>query len=566
MSNLKLRPEVEILLCCVRPRTPENDQRIQSLLDQGVNWSDLLACSLQHKLGPMLHERLHALHPAGITREQEEALAKLATSAAARSFAFLNEMLRVCSLFNAAGIPAVPFKGPALGWLAYPNFSQRTCSDLDLIVPQRFIPAAMQLVQSHGYRPLFDAIEAEAGQDRPAPGQYAFMTSSRQLALELHTERTLRYFSRPIDLEAMSSRLITLEIAGQSVRTFSVEDLLVMLSVHGAKHFWERLAWIVDIGQLVTTCEVHWEVLEQIADRTKSTRLLLLGLYLAHEVLDVSLPEPVLERARADAEVRWLAGKVFEQLASNSNSSFGVVPRAIYRLRASDGRWRGLRQLVRLSLSPTESDRKTVRLPGFLMPLYAFVRPLRLLREYGLGLDRRAKPDLAIYLPTPPEIIEQMLRLADISPRDVLCDLGCGDGRIVVDAAKKYGIRAIGVDINPRRIAEARANARHAGVEELVEFVLGDAKKVDFSEASVVILFLGAEGNLRLADRLRAELRDGSRIISRDFDIYGWPPERSEEHTTANGASVVLHRWVIKKTERESVEAVPVPPKTTSSK
>ena len=566
MSNLGLRPEVQILLCCATARTPGSDQRIQLLFDQGINWSDLLACSIQHKLGPLLHERLHALHPAGVTREQQESLAKLGSNAAARSFAFLSEMLRLCSLFEASGIPAIPFKGPALAWLAYPNFSQRTCSDLDLIVPQRYIPAAMSLVQSHGYRPLFDAIEAEAGQDRPAPGQYAFMTSSRQLALELHTERTLRYFSRPIDLQAMSSRLITLEIAGQAVRTFSVEDLLVMLSVHGAKHFWERLAWIVDIAQLVTTCEVHWELLDQIADQTKSTRLLLLGLYLAHEVLGVSLPEHVLERARADARVRWLTGKVLEQLASNSNTNFGVLPRAIFRLRASDTRWRGLRQLVRLSLSPTESDRSTVRLPGFLAPLYALVRPLRLLREYGFGFDRGVKPDLAIYQPTQPEIIEQMLRLADISPGDVLCDLGCGDGRIVVDAAKTYGIRAIGVDINPRRIAEARANARQAGVEELVEFVLGDAKTVDFSEASVVVLFLGAEGNLRLAERLRAELRDGSRIISRDFEIYGWPPERSEEHTTANGASVVLHRWTIKKKERESMESALVPPKTASSK
>ena len=561
-----MRPEFEIVLCSLRARTSENDFRIQQLLDQGVNWSELLACAIEHKLAPQVYERIRAVDPSDLTRAQQESLAAVGQNIVKRNFAFLNEMLCIYELFQREGIPAIPFKGPALAWLAYPNFSQRTCADLDFILPQNCIPNAVPLLQSNGYRPLFDAAEADAGQDRPAPGQYAFVADRQRLVLELHTERTLRYFSRPIDLEAMSSRLITVEIAGRSVRTFSVEDLLVMLSVHGAKHFWERLAWIVDIAQLVTTCEVHWELLDQIADQTKSTRLLLLGLYLAHEVLGASLPEPVLERARADAQVRWLTGKVLEQLASNSNTNFGVLPRAIFRLRASDSRWRGLRQLVRLSLSPTESDRSTVRLPGFLTPLYALVRPLRLLREYGFGFDRRAKPDLAIYLPTQPEIIEQMLRLADISPRDVLCDLGCGDGRIVVDAAKKYGIRAIGVDINPRRIAEARANARQAGVAQLVEFVLGDAKTVDFSEASVVILFLGAEGNLRLADRLRAELRDGSRIISRDFEIYGWPPERSEEHTTANGALVVLHRWTIKKTERESVESALAPPKTTSSK
>ena len=536
------------------------------MLERGVNWSDLLACSIQHRLGPFLHERLRAIPPAGITEDQQGALAGVAAAAARRSFAFLNEMLRLYRLFEAAGIPAIPFKGPALAWLAYPNFSQRTCSDLDLIVPQRYIPAAVSLVQSNGYRPLFDAMEVEVSHDRPAPGQYAFMTTGRQLALELHTERTLRYFSRPIDLEAMRARLITLKIADREVRTFSVEDLLVMLCVHGAKHFWERLAWIVDIAQLVTTCEVHWELLLQIADQTRSRRLLLLGLYLAHDLLGAPLPEPFLGRAQNDAHVRWLAGKVREQFADNSNTNFGVLPRAFFRLRSSDGRWQGLRQLIRLSASPTETDRSTIKLPGFLAPLYALVRPFRLLREYGFGLNRRAKPDLAIYEPTPPEVVEQMLCLADISTGDVLYDLGCGDGRIVVAAAKKYGIRAIGMDISPTRIAEARANARKHGVEDRVQLILGDAKVADLRGATVVTMFLGADGNLRLADRLRSQLRLGARIVSRNFQIYGWEPDRTENRVTDGGTSTSLYLWTIKKPERESVKAAFVPPKAASSK
>ena len=106
-------------------------------------------------------------------------------------------------------------------------------------------------------------------------------------------------------------------------------------------------------------------------------------------------------------------------------------------------------------------------------------------------MNRRSKPDLAIYQPTPQEIVDQMLRLADISPGDVLYDLGCGDGRIVVAAAEKYGIRAVGVDINPARIAEARENARRHGVEKRVQFILGDAKKADFSDATVITMYLG---------------------------------------------------------------------------
>jgi precorrin-6B methylase 2 len=209
--------------------------------------------------------------------------------------------------------------------------------------------------------------------------------------------------------------------------------------------------------------------------------------------------------------------------------------------------------LARLGLSPTESDRQTIQLPGFLSPLYTLVRPFRLLREYGLGLmDRRVKPDLAVFIPTPQEVVEQMLRLADVAPGDILYDLGCGDGRIVVTAAEKYGIRAVGVDINPARIAEARMNARRHGVENRVQFVLGDAKQADFREATVVMMYLGSDGNLRLADQLRSQLRSGTRIVSRDFQIYGWEPERSEDRLMSNGVSTSLYRWTIQHEKPES--------------
>jgi precorrin-6B methylase 2 len=139
-----------------------------------------------------------------------------------------------------------------------------------------------------------------------------------------------------------------------------------------------------------------------------------------------------------------------------------------------------------------------------------------------------------------------MLRLTEISPNDVLYDLGCGDGRIVVMAAEKYGIRAVGVDINPRRIAEAKENARRHGVEDRVQFLLGDAKQLDVSAATVVTLYLGADGNLRLAGRLRSQLRPGARIVSRNFQIYGWPPEQMESHVSPNGIETSLYLWRIK--------------------
>jgi hypothetical protein len=385
----KMRPELELVICSARPNSPENDERIRELLGKGLNWTDVLAYASEHKLGAFLRERLSALDSAWLPPDQKKKLDELGRELAKNNLAYMGEMLWLCGTFEAAGIPAIPFKGPALAWFAYPNFAHRTCVDLDFILPQRYIPEAKELLEHNGYAPQFDPIEAQAGAHRPAPGQYAFAPSGKRSHVELHTERTLRYFSRPLDLDEINSRVIHLEIGGRNLRTFSVEDQLVMLCVHGAKHFWERLAWIMDIAQLIAAREVDWPLLTETASKMESTRVLLLGLDLAHTLFDAPLPAQLLDEIGRDRAVRDLAEKVYERYAGISDQSAGVLHRAVFRFRLRDGIRQGLRHTLHLALSPTESDRQAVGLPCWLTPLYMLVRPWRLLREYGLGSKRR---------------------------------------------------------------------------------------------------------------------------------------------------------------------------------
>jgi hypothetical protein len=245
------------------------------------------------------------------------------------------------------------------------------------------------MLESAGFSPQFDPREAHAGQDRSAPGQYSFLSHPQKILVEFHTERTLRYFPTPIDLQDLSSRLMTVEIGGQQLRTFSIEDTLVMLCVHGAKHFWERLGWVLDIAKLATAQRVDWTLASQIAAKMESTRVFLLGLYLAHDLFEAPLPGQLLEEIDRDRTVQELGEQVYQQYAGISDPSAGVLPRAVFRFRSRDGIGQGLRHTLRLAMSPTESDRKTVRLPRWLTPLYMLVRPWRLLREYGSGMKRR---------------------------------------------------------------------------------------------------------------------------------------------------------------------------------
>ena len=161
-----------------------------------------------------------------------------------------------------------------------------------------------------------------------------------------------------------------------------------------------------------------------------------------------------------------------------------------------------------------------------------------------LAQTKRADaPQLAPYVPTPQDVVDRMLVLAGVQKSDFVFDLGCGDGRIPVTAAKTYGARGLGVDIDPVRIAEANANAKAAGVAHLVSFKLQDALKTDVSSATVVTTYLLSASNLRLRPILTKTMKPGSRIITHNFSMGDWAPEKSDTFTDADGRSRTIYLY-----------------------
>jgi len=155
-------------------------------------------------------------------------------------------------------------------------------------------------------------------------------------------------------------------------------------------------------------------------------------------------------------------------------------------------------------------------------------------------IDRGERNPDVIFVPTPQEVVDDMLRLANVRKGDVLYDLGSGDGRIPVTAAKRYGVRAVGIDIDPERIREARENARRNGVEPLVQFRMEDLFKADFRDATVITLYLLPDLNVKLRPKLLRELKPGTRIVSHQFDMGSWKPDKKLE---SNGRTVYF--WVV---------------------
>ena len=150
---------------------------------------------------------------------------------------------------------------------------------------------------------------------------------------------------------------------------------------------------------------------------------------------------------------------------------------------------------------------------------------------------------LAPYVPTPQDVVDRMLTLAGVTEEDTIYDLGCGDGRIVITAASRFGARGVGIDFDPQRIAESNANAARANVEHLVEFIEQDAMQVDVSDATVVTLYLLSSSNEKLRPILTRQLRPGARIVSHAFSMGNWTADTIDRFEDARGNTRTLYLW-----------------------
>lgn len=175
-----------------------------------------------------------------------------------------------------------------------------------------------------------------------------------------------------------------------------------------------------------------------------------------------------------------------------------------------------------------QSRRKILR--GSAALAFAHSWPLGLIgAAHAQAQDEIARPLDVPYVPTPLPVVDAMLDMAQVSKPDIVYDLGCGDGRIVVRAATRFGCQGVGVDLNPERVKEAKANAARARVSELTRFEVGDVFEFDFSAASVVTMYLLPSVNLKLRPRLLKELKPGTRLVSHDFHMGDWAAERTRE-------------------------------------
>jgi hypothetical protein len=392
------RPEAELLLCCARTvRTSETEAQINALIREGIDWGYLLRTARRHGVAPLLYRHLEAACPQAVPEGVIGTLRDHFRANSVRNLSLTGELLRLLEAFEARGIPAVPYKGPALAVSAYSNLALREFIDLDILVHRQDVAGAKEVLASMGYRARYRLPRAQEEAYLRSKYEHPFTRDDGKVLLELHWELAERYFL-PFDNERLWGRLEPVALGGKDVRTFSPEDTLLILCVHGAQHAWERLGWICDVAELVRVRQedMGWEEVIAQASALGGDRILLLGLCLASDLLGVPLPERVAQRVRADSTAKELVERTREQLFRETDRPAGFLEGYegapafhTLHLRVKGSLREKIRYFVRKATILTGEDWSVRALPRVLFPLYYVLRLVRLTKKYGPRILKR---------------------------------------------------------------------------------------------------------------------------------------------------------------------------------
>jgi Uncharacterised nucleotidyltransferase len=374
------RQEWNALLECASPHS--DAPRLAELI-QHLDWQLLLPLAEEHGVLGHLAASLRKLEKLATPPEFQKALSERQRDQALRSLRLTAGLFRVLDCFAANGIAALVVKGPVLSAQAYGDHAMRSYGDIDLLVRHCDIRRATELMIASGYQAKVPLVAIDAGK---IPGQYLFRSPDSQLVVELHNDHTLRYFPRRLPLEKCFARQIGVSLDGRQVPALCVEDELVLICIHGAKHFWERLIWIADVAALVTRqSAIDWQRVAASAKEVRAERMLHTGLRLAENLLKVPLAERIARAVKEDTVALQLAQQIFKWLPAAGHVPPSLLERALYRMHMRGGLLSGPAYLLRLSFSPTEEDWQRAGKLSQNGILDALRRPLRLARKYDRG-------------------------------------------------------------------------------------------------------------------------------------------------------------------------------------
>lgn len=385
------RPEAELLLLSARrARTAEQSAEVKRLLAEPLDWRFILSMASRHRILALLYASLKSESCLEtVPPSFRSALHSAVRESIGQSLALSAELARILREFERAGIPAIPCKGPVVAMEAYGDLSYRSFCDLDILVPESHFHIAHQALGAMGYRAglRLSARQEEAYLNNECALQ--FRNDARGHIVELHWRFCERNASVYLPVAAFWQRSKRVSLPGITVPSLAIEDLVLYLCVHGAKHRWERLEWIACVAEIVRRHpEIDWQAIFERAGQYRVARLLHVGLQLAASLLGAELPEPVMRRLAGDDRARTLADAVRAELFAPASVETHYQQRAtryLFMMRSREC-WADRARILFFSAirPPHPSASEWIHLPPRLAFLHRIFRPVRLLGEYSM--------------------------------------------------------------------------------------------------------------------------------------------------------------------------------------
>jgi hypothetical protein len=399
---LGIRDEFRLLLLCARTRVqPQQREQIRALTLKQLDWDFILGKAQPHALIPLLYRNLSELCPDCVPPAVLQQLESDNRVNAKRNQANTAELIKVLRELESAGISAVPYKGPALAVLAHGDITLRKFWDLDIVIRERDIIPAKSLLISAGYqwRPMKGQVTGrKESRNFRLWHEYNFIHPDTNAMIDLHWRITPRRFPFDVDLDDLWEQLVPARLLDADILAFPAEALLLFLCVHGSKDmWWKRIGWICDISELLASNpDLDWSYSLELAMNTGAKRMLLLGLALAHELLQAPLPEQVCTWIRSDKAVHPLLEHVRRRLFEEQTALDRFVERQRFHSRVRErlrDRIPAYRHMVKATFHvifiPNKKTLELVKLPDALSALYYLVHPLRLVHSLWSHTVRR---------------------------------------------------------------------------------------------------------------------------------------------------------------------------------
>lgn len=384
--------EFQVLLSACRVFLgTEEPTSLEARLVQGLDWDKLLVLANRHGVMPLLYRCIIQNCPQAVPQEWRRRLMLRYMQNAARNIKMTKELFWILDLFEAHGIHAIPFKGPALGMQAYGDITLRSCMDLDILVHKEDVLKAKEVLQREGYRPEILLNPRQEELFLRSECEYTLCNDLRQVRVEVHWKFIPSCFSISFDAEGVWSRVEETILDNRIISALCLDDLLIALCIHGIGHRWgwNQLKLITDIAQLINlNRDMNWKVILSYANEFHIEGILYLGLLLSNRLMRIRLPFEVEEEIGNNSAIQALVLNLIGNLNGNTGKSSRLIEEVHFwfcvRKRVHDR----LSCIVRLSLEPTTVDLMQNPLPSGLYPLYYIIHPARLILQYMIDASK----------------------------------------------------------------------------------------------------------------------------------------------------------------------------------